>query len=545
MKPNQPIPDDEFTRRVAQRLEFAELEPPADMWARIEAALPPPPVVEGEVSIFAAVPPAAPAPASQEPKRFRILPWVYSAAGALLVLAVFGLVAYDTLFKNGQQKEGVSTGIYAEKAPADVTEENTVSRKSTSGTTEQPATLGANSQAEGTGHLNLLAQAVHAEKNQATPVLLAARTDNSVPTVTTLVNESEVAGNNASGGNRPPHTNGGNSPETFAEEPARNQAPVGTATAPAQTQKNLLAQRLQPVATPEEAAPQPMPPPAGGPRERRGRQERGYVYPKGQTPEVDQAIRNKQPGKDKVVLAASFTPEAPFQRYEVSGGPLVTSGQIPGFTTMAVGDALTQDYQSLTRTQQPRFSFMAGLAAQVPLPKNFFISSGLDFQRMSTSTQQQAGLVYSSNASRSVTVLETHLERPEAMLLAADVQNVNLTTNMNYLAIPVRAGWRIGSPKVQWVISAGLGTNFFVGGNIQSSGPMGSESLPGGSRSPIQPVFLDGQVSTGVQYRFHKMSSLVAEPSVRYALTNTLRAQGLSAHPVSVGMALRFLFHVQ
>ena len=538
MKPNHPIPDDEFTRRVAQRLEFAELEPPADMWARIEAALPPPPVVAEGASMA----PQGGQPMKLGPKRFRILAWVYSAAASLLVLAVFGLVVYNTHNRGGLPQPDLNENSLAQERPQANAPAASTAPTGTLGDTPPAEARVANTGVQSAPAANGFAQHRNAQPEMYATAAPSPSRAGLLPTPQTSESDLAYEANNPAA---PPSAPGASSALANDSPPDRNPAATATATAPTQPQKGLLAQRLPPATAGEEAASNPAPTAQGGPRPRKNRREADYVYPKGQTPEVEDAIRKKQLVKDKVVLAASFTPEAPFQRFTVVGEPLVTSDQIPGFTTMAVGDALTQDYQSLNRTQQPRFSFMAGVAAQVPLPKNFFVSGGLDFQRMSTSTQQQAGLVYSSNAARSITVLESHFERPQASLLAADVQNVNLTTNLNYLAIPIRAGWRIGSPKVQWVISAGLGTNFYVGGNIQSSGPMGDESLPTGNSSPIQPVFLDGQVSTGVQYRFHKMSSLVAEPSVRYALTNTLRAEGLTAHPLTVGMALRFLFHVQ
>ena len=132
----------------------------------------------------------------------------------------------------------------------------------------------------------------------------------------------------------------------------------------------------------------------------------------------------------------------------------------------------------------------------------------------------------------------------DTKLLASSPYAVN--NNMQYLSIPVQAGYLIVDKKLGVMLNAGVATDFFIRNTVTPSSSSLSRTTQGsGADSPYRAFNFSGLMGTEFTYQLGKQYRLALAPGIRYPLNSIYKeSTGVAASPITfdVGMKFRYLF---
>jgi hypothetical protein len=113
---------------------------------------------------------------------------------------------------------------------------------------------------------------------------------------------------------------------------------------------------------------------------------------------------------------------------------------------------------------------------------------------------------------------------------------------LEFISVPVQAGYLIVDHKVGLQMNAGVSTDFLLRNTLQDpSGQVGSYSQNAGADSPYRSVNWAGLVSTELSYRLASQYRVSIVPGVRYFFNPAFKS-GSSDHPYVTDIGFRFRY---
>jgi hypothetical protein len=189
-------------------------------------------------------------------------------------------------------------------------------------------------------------------------------------------------------------------------------------------------------------------------------------------------------------------------------------------------------------------SYSAGFSIGTKVSDRFALTGGVSYLNQSTSftsnvVQESAVTgVYRTSSLADATVDKT------ANLVQTNPYDVSST--LEYISVPLQAGYLIVDSKFGWQMNGGLSTDFFLRNTLNSDASGFLKSSQGsGSESPYTGVGFSGLLNTELSYRFGERYRLSLNPGMRYSLNSLYKSSiGLESQPLTldVGLRLRYLF---
>ncbi|MBT1708558.1 outer membrane beta-barrel protein [Fulvivirgaceae bacterium PWU5] len=123
----------------------------------------------------------------------------------------------------------------------------------------------------------------------------------------------------------------------------------------------------------------------------------------------------------------------------------------------------------------------------------------------------------------------------------------NVNNSMQFVSVPLQAGYLLVNRKVGVQLNGGLSTDLFLQNTITPESDRLEKTTEGsGSNSPYRTVNFSGLVGTELSYRFSKHYRLALNPGLRYPLNSIYKSdQPVTAAPMTfdIGLRFRYIFH--
>lgn len=123
----------------------------------------------------------------------------------------------------------------------------------------------------------------------------------------------------------------------------------------------------------------------------------------------------------------------------------------------------------------------------------------------------------------------------------------SVNNSMQYLSIPMQAGYLVINKTFGLQLNAGVATDLFLQNTVKAeSQQLAATSQPAGSDSPYRAVNLSGMVGTEVSYRMGPHYRVSLNPGIRYPFNTIYKSElGVQSTPLTfdVGLRFRYIFH--
>jgi hypothetical protein len=168
-------------------------------------------------------------------------------------------------------------------------------------------------------------------------------------------------------------------------------------------------------------------------------------------------------------------------------------------------------------------SFAYGVHVGYQISPRFVVRGGLAYMNSSTSTEISS---YIDNPASNRKVAYQALN--SVTIESAGVNTVNLSSEeikLNYtyefISVPVSLGYYIIDKKFDWMLMAGLSTDFFLKNTFSDeNGLFETTEIKAGEDSPYNSSYLNGSLGTLVGISFADKYRISLEPSYRLGLTD-------------------------
>jgi hypothetical protein len=120
----------------------------------------------------------------------------------------------------------------------------------------------------------------------------------------------------------------------------------------------------------------------------------------------------------------------------------------------------------------------------------------------------------------------------------------SVNNNMEFLSIPIQAGYVLVNRAFGIQLMGGVATDLFIQNTLEpQSGDLNKVTNGSGSDSPYRTVNFSGLVGTEFSYRFTDKYRISLNPGLRYPFNSIYKSDvGLSATPLTFDVGLRFRY---
>jgi hypothetical protein len=183
-------------------------------------------------------------------------------------------------------------------------------------------------------------------------------------------------------------------------------------------------------------------------------------------------------------------------------------------------------------------SYSVGASVGGRLGKRFVVQAGLAYLSQSASYTSSS---FSMEAATAVASLDDYIDRQSNLVATSPYE---VSSNLQYVTIPVQAGYIIVDRSFAIQLNGGLATDLFIQHRlIPETDQLAGVTQKAGADSPYRSVNFSGILGTEFSYRFGGHYRIAVNPGIRYAL-NSIYKPDISRDitPVTYDIALRFRY---
>ncbi len=230
----------------------------------------------------------------------------------------------------------------------------------------------------------------------------------------------------------------------------------------------------------------------------------------------------------------------------------VNSSVSPTAMANAAADATTFNQNTSTANQQSKASgstYSVGINIGTKVAKRWIVQGGLNY--MTQGSDYTANSVVASADYKNFEIASLNnnsgVARDQASSQVVSTASYQVNNTLQYINVPLQAGYIIINRKVSVQVNTGISTDLFLQNTLTpEDGGLEKTTQGSGSESPYRTVNFSGLVGTEISYKMGKHYRLALNPGVRYPFSSIYKSDvGVSASPLTfdVGLRFRYIFH--
>jgi hypothetical protein len=208
-----------------------------------------------------------------------------------------------------------------------------------------------------------------------------------------------------------------------------------------------------------------------------------------------------------------------------------------------------QDARSLNNSNSISYasgnSFSAGMNLGGKVSRKILISSGLHYNAVTPGSS--SSIIITDNQSNKSFALANDVAESESLNVGLASGNLiasqgvtNFSNTLQYLTIPLKAGYVVLDRKLNLTINSGMATNILIGSSLNNTdGGLQNFSGSTSNNEAFNKTYFDLLTSIELGYKLMDKYHLSLEPSYRRAVNNfTSEGNALAGKPTNFGVSL-------
>lgn len=212
----------------------------------------------------------------------------------------------------------------------------------------------------------------------------------------------------------------------------------------------------------------------------------------------------------------------------------------PGVSSSARSMSFTS--MALEQSDASGLAYSMGISLGTQISSRWVLQGGVNY--LTQSYDYTANSIATSDFMEFEAGSLNAAQHADTKLIATSDYNVN--NSMQFVSVPLQAGYMVVNKRVGILVNAGVATDFFIRNTVAPSNSNLSKTTQGnGEDSPYRPLNFSGLMSTEFSYQLGKQYRVALSPGVRYPFSSIYKeSTGISSNPltVDVGLKFRYLF---
>lgn len=217
-----------------------------------------------------------------------------------------------------------------------------------------------------------------------------------------------------------------------------------------------------------------------------------------------------------------------------SGGSLAASSSRQSFAANKVADR---------QAKASGTAYSVGVSMGTRLSDKWVLQGGVNY--MAQSSDYTSSAVVSADYQTFYSGSLNEVKSADKQFLNSAPYSVN--NNVQFVSVPVQAGYLIVDKRFGIQMNAGVATDLFLQNTITPESDVLPKKTQGrGEDSPYRPVNFSGLLGTEFSYRLGEHYRMAVNPAIRYPFNSIYKSElGIESMPLTfdVGLKFRYIFH--
>ena len=210
----------------------------------------------------------------------------------------------------------------------------------------------------------------------------------------------------------------------------------------------------------------------------------------------------------------------------------------PG-TSTTFYQASTNSYATYSNSPTSGASYSFGVQLGGRIANRLVLLGGVSYLSQNASYTSNTGMLDATNVKASLNDFSGN-----GTLQSVSTSPYDVSSNLQYISLPVQAGYVIVDRKFAIQLNGGVSTDFFVLNTLTPDVDSIDKLSQGpGDDSPYRPVNFSGLVGTEFSYKFSDRYRLAVNPGMRYVLNSIYKSENsVDVSPITYDVSFRFRY---
>ncbi len=184
------------------------------------------------------------------------------------------------------------------------------------------------------------------------------------------------------------------------------------------------------------------------------------------------------------------------------------------------------NYMKATRPEEssynPEFSYAYGVNVGYQISPKFMVRGGVSYLSSHTSTNINSYISdpVSNKKMPNQALYSVTIESAGVSSVNTSIEDIKLNNTYEFISLPVSVGYYLIDKKIEWMLTAGFSTDFFLKNTISDpSNFLESKEVSAGSDSPYNNSYINGTLGTMINVSFADHYRFSLEPAYRLGLS--------------------------